>query len=57
LFAYVEEAIRGDADRIVVTFDRMLGIPSRIMMDPMVYASDDQLDVTVSHIVIVPPRR
>jgi hypothetical protein len=35
----------------------VLGIPTRIMVDPMVYASDDQLDVTVSHVVIAPARR
>jgi hypothetical protein len=57
LFAYAEEAIRGDADMIIVTFDPVLGIPTRIMVDPMAYASDDQLDITVSHIVIAPARR
>ena len=57
LFDYAEKAIRGDADRIIVTFDPVLGIPTRILVDPMAYASDDELDVTVSQIVVAPARR
>ncbi|MDQ6633350.1 MAG: DUF6174 domain-containing protein [Gemmatimonadota bacterium] len=57
LFDYAEEAIRGDANGIIVTFDPVLGIPTRIQVDPSAYTSDDELDVTVSQIVIAPARR
>ena len=52
LFTSAEAAIRGTADLIIVTFDPVLGIPTRILVDDQVGTTDDELDI----IVFLPPR-
>lgn len=54
LFAYAEEVIRGDADEVTIAFDPVLGIPTRIRVDPRVFVTDDELDVIVSHLAVGP---
>lgn len=56
LFDRAEAAIRGAAELVIVTFDPVSGIPTRVFKDDQVGASDDELDIVVSHIEVVPER-
>jgi hypothetical protein len=38
---------------VIVTFDPVLGIPTRVFEDDQVGATDDELDIFVSHIGVV----
>ncbi|MCY7380169.1 MAG: DUF6174 domain-containing protein [Gemmatimonadaceae bacterium] len=54
LFERAEAAIRGNADGIVVTFHPIFGFPTRVAVDRRVNVTDDELDIVVSHISLVP---
>lgn len=53
LFELAERAIRGNADQIIVTFDALLGIPTRVFVDPRAGTTDDEDDVLVSDIAVI----
>ena len=53
LFRLAEAAIRGEADRIVVTFDAVLGMPTRVFVDRRVGTSDDEDDIVVKDIQVI----
>jgi hypothetical protein len=48
LFDLIRDAIQRDAHKVDVTYDRTYGYPTRIDLDYLVNAADDELEVTVS---------
>lgn len=53
LLDLAEEAIRGNADEVAVTFDPVLGIPTRVFVDQRVAATDDEEDIIVANITVI----
>ena len=56
LFDRAEAVIRGSAEEVIVTFDPVWGIPTRVFEDLWVGVTDDELDIIVSHIEEIPTR-
>ena len=48
LFALAEAAIRGDAERVAVEFDRDTGLPTRIRTDPKIFVADDEFELQIT---------
>ncbi len=53
LFERAEAAIRSGADDVVVTFDAVSGVPTRVFTDWRVGTTDDELDIIVSDISLL----
>jgi hypothetical protein len=53
LFELAEQAIRGNAEHIIVAFDPILGVPTRVLVDERVNTTDDEDSFVISDIVVV----
>ena len=47
-----EAAIRGNADRITLTFDSVLGVPTRIYVDHELRSTDEEDDHVVYELIV-----
>jgi hypothetical protein len=53
LMSLADKAIRGNADEIIVTFDPLLGIPTRVYVDPIVGMTDDEVEIRITDIHVI----
>lgn len=54
VFAELEKALNGEADKVTVTYDETYGYPTQIDLDFIENAIDDELYITISDFEVLP---